>query len=56
MNQDESTIAVNNALMMANVRYFHENNILREEMLFATNFIAYTRGLSIFNAVIHLQK
>ncbi|KAK9410783.1 hypothetical protein NXF25_001958 [Crotalus adamanteus] len=36
---------------MAYVRYFDENNTLREEMLFAINLIKDTRGLSIFNTV-----
>lgn len=32
MQLDESTIADNNALLMAYVRYFDENNTLREEI------------------------
>ncbi|KAK9399750.1 hypothetical protein NXF25_012769 [Crotalus adamanteus] len=51
MQLDESTIADNNVLLMAYVRYFDENNTLREEMLFTINLITDTRGLSIFNTV-----
>ncbi|XP_034287159.2 zinc finger BED domain-containing protein 5-like [Pantherophis guttatus] len=51
MQLDKSTIADNNALLMAYVRYFDENNTLREERLFAINLITDTRGLSIFNTV-----
>ncbi|XP_028656972.2 protein ZBED8-like [Erpetoichthys calabaricus] len=50
MQLDESTIADNDALLMAYVRYFDENNILREEMLFAIT-LTDTKGLSIFNTV-----
>ncbi|KAK9407781.1 hypothetical protein NXF25_006555 [Crotalus adamanteus] len=51
MQLDESTTADNNALLMAYVCYFDENNTLREEKLFAINLITDTRGLSIFNTV-----
>ncbi|KAK9396847.1 hypothetical protein NXF25_020208 [Crotalus adamanteus] len=51
MQLDESTTADNNALLMAYVCYFDENNTLQEEMLFAINLITDTRGLSIFNTV-----
>ncbi|KAK9406799.1 hypothetical protein NXF25_005573 [Crotalus adamanteus] len=51
MQLDESTLADNNALLMACVHYFDENNTLQEEMLFAIKLITDTRGLSIFNIV-----
>ncbi|KAK9410633.1 hypothetical protein NXF25_001808, partial [Crotalus adamanteus] len=51
MQLDESITANNNALLMAYVHYFDENNTLREEMLFAINLITDTRGLSIFYTV-----
>lgn len=51
MQLEEPTIADNNYLLMAYVRYFDDNNTLREEMLFAINLITYTRGLSLFNTV-----
>lgn len=51
MQLDESTIADNNALLMSYVRYFDENNILQEEMLFAINHFTDTTGLSIFTTV-----
>ncbi|KAG8233918.1 hypothetical protein J437_LFUL005123 [Ladona fulva] len=51
MQLDKSTIADNDALLMAHVRYLDENNIIREEMLFAINLIIDTKGLSIFSTV-----
>ena len=48
---DESTITDNNALLMAYVRYFNENGVLQEEMLFVQNLITDTKGVSIFTAV-----
>ena len=51
MQLGESTIADNNDLLMSYVRYFDENNILQEEMLFAINLITDTTGLSIFTTV-----
>lgn len=48
---DESTITDNNALLMAYVRYFNENSVLQEEMLFVQNLITDTKGVSIFTAV-----
>ena len=48
---DESTIVDNNAILMAYVRYFDEDTILQEEMLFTSNLITDRKGLSIFTAV-----
>ncbi|XP_075227349.1 protein FAM200C-like [Lycorma delicatula] len=52
MQLDEPTIADNNALLLAYVCYFDEDNTLREEMLFAINLITVTTtGLSILNTM-----
>ncbi len=48
---DESTITDNDALLMAYVRYFDDNSILQEEMLFADKLITDTKGTSIFAMV-----
>ena len=48
---DESTTVDNNAILMAYGRYFDEDTILQEEMLFTSNLITNTKGLSIFTAV-----
>ena len=48
---DESTITDNDALLMAYVRYFDDNNVLQEEMLFADKLITDTKGTSIFATV-----
>jgi hypothetical protein len=51
MQLDESTIADNNALLMAHVRHLNKNNTLHAEMLFTLNLNTDITGLSIFTAV-----
>ena len=54
---DESTIVDSNVILMAYVWYFDEDTILQEEMLFTSNLITGTKGLSIFTAVkLHSEK
>lgn len=47
---DESTLQINEALLLAYVRFVKEGKII-QEMLFARSLITHTKGESIFNTV-----